>query len=185
MAGDIAMVESELSLRKATNASARDRIEASKGVVKAKAYELAVNNALIKSEKGVEVGTEAVAAQAAAFARVSASTSHSTAELETALTNMRQRLADLDAQIKALDNIDIEALLKKAAAAASKGGKSAKSAGAKEVLQTEYDLMEVLPENRWSEAHHSLIFHGRNCCTARNPKCEQCTINSLCRKVGI
>ena len=128
LAGDIAMVESELSLRKATNASARDRIEASKGVVKAKAYELAVNNALIKSEKGVEVGTEAVAAQAAAFARVSASTSHSTAELETALTNMRQRLADLDAQIKALDNIDIEALLKKAAAAASKGGKSAKSA---------------------------------------------------------
>lgn len=128
LAGDIAMVESELSLRKATNASARDRIEASKGVVKAKAYELAVNNALIQSEKGVEVGTEAVAAQAAAFARVSASTSHSTAELETALTNMRQRLADLDAQIKALDNIDVKALLKKAAAAASKGGKSAKSA---------------------------------------------------------
>lgn len=68
---------------------------------------------------------------------------------------------------------------------AQSAGKSAKSAGAKEVLQTEYDLMEVLPENRWSEAHHSLIFHGRNCCTARNPKCEQCTINSLCRKVGI
>ena len=65
------------------------------------------------------------------------------------------------------------------------GGKSAKSAGAKEVLDTEYELMEVLPEERWTEAHHSLIFHGRNCCTARAPKCEDCTISSLCRKVGV
>ena len=63
--------------------------------------------------------------------------------------------------------------------------KSAKSAGAKEVLQTEYDLMEVLPENRWSEAHHSLIFHGRNCCTARNPKCDTCILSGLCMKIGL
>jgi len=65
------------------------------------------------------------------------------------------------------------------------GGKSAKSAGAKEVLQTEYILMETLPEDRWSEAHHSLIFHGRNCCTARNPKCDECVLNEICRKVGL
>jgi len=64
-------------------------------------------------------------------------------------------------------------------------GKSAKSAGAKEVLETEYELMETLPENRWTEAHHSLIFHGRNCCTARNPKCDECAISGLCRKVGV
>lgn len=68
---------------------------------------------------------------------------------------------------------------------AAKSAKSAKSAGAKEVLQTEYDLMEVLPENRWSEAHHSLIFHGRNCCTARNPKCDTCVLSGLCMKVGL
>ena len=70
---------------------------------------------------------------------------------------------------------------KKSAGAA----KSAKSAGAKEVLQTEYDLMEVLPENRWSEAHHSLIFHGRNCCIARNPKCDTCVLSGLCMKIGL
>lgn len=126
--GYIAMVEFELELRKATNASAKDRIAASNDVVKAKAYELAMNNALIKSEKGVETGLNAVATQAAAFARISASASHSTAELETALANMKQRYADLNAQIEALNNIDIEGLMKKAAAAASKGSKSAKSA---------------------------------------------------------
>ena len=55
----------------------------------------------------------------------------------------------------------------------------------KDVLKTELGLMKVLPEDRWTEAHHSLIFHGRNCCTARNPKCDECPINDLCRKVGV
>lgn len=55
----------------------------------------------------------------------------------------------------------------------------------KDVLKTELALMDILPENRWSEAHHSLIFHGRRCCSARKPKCGDCTIASLCRKVGV
>ena len=57
---------------------------------------------------------------------------------------------------------------------------SAKSAGEKNVLATEEELMKRIPKDRWSEAHHSLIFHGRNCCAARNPKCEQCCIRHLC-----
>ena len=52
----------------------------------------------------------------------------------------------------------------------------------KDVLKTELTLMKVLPEDRWTEAHHSFIFHGRNCCSARNPKCEMCVIADLCRK---
>ena len=52
----------------------------------------------------------------------------------------------------------------------------------KDVLKTELALMKVLPENRWTEAHHSFIFHGRNCCSARNPKCEMCVIADLCKK---
>lgn len=55
----------------------------------------------------------------------------------------------------------------------------------KDVLKTEYALMDILPEDRWSEAHHSLIFHGRRCCSARKPDCERCVIGSLCRKVGV
>ncbi len=52
----------------------------------------------------------------------------------------------------------------------------------KDVLRTELALMEVLPESRWTEAHHSFIFHGRNCCSARNPGCDRCVISDLCRK---
>lgn len=55
----------------------------------------------------------------------------------------------------------------------------------KDVLKTELGLMKTLPENRWSEAHHSLIFHGRNCCSARNPRCDECVIKELCKKVGV
>lgn len=55
----------------------------------------------------------------------------------------------------------------------------------KDVLKTELALMETLPENRWTEAHHSLIFHGRRCCDARKPKCEECVIEHLCKKVGL
>lgn len=53
---------------------------------------------------------------------------------------------------------------------------------AKDVLATELSLMKRVPEERWSRTHHSLIFHGRQCCTARNPKCEQCCISELCEK---
>lgn len=52
----------------------------------------------------------------------------------------------------------------------------------KDVLKTELGLMECIPENRWSRTHHSLIFHGRNCCTARKPDCENCCISSWCEK---
>lgn len=55
----------------------------------------------------------------------------------------------------------------------------------KDVLKTEFSLMKVLPEERWLRAHHSFIFHGRNCCTARKPKCEDCPIAHICRKVGV
>jgi len=55
----------------------------------------------------------------------------------------------------------------------------------KDVLKTELALMKTLPEDRWTEAHHSLIFHGRNCCSARNPKCGECAIAQLCKKNGV
>lgn len=55
----------------------------------------------------------------------------------------------------------------------------------KDVLKTELALMEILPEDRWTEAHHCLIFHGRNCCTARKPGCEACPIAQICRRSGV
>lgn len=53
------------------------------------------------------------------------------------------------------------------------------------VLKTEMVLMERIPMKRWSQTHHSLIFHGRNCCRAANPGCNRCIIEDICRKNGI
>jgi endonuclease-3 len=53
-----------------------------------------------------------------------------------------------------------------------------------DVLKTELALMKNLPERRWSEAHHSLIWHGRRVCHARKPDCENCPVNDLCLSVG-
>ena len=44
----------------------------------------------------------------------------------------------------------------------------------------EKDLMKILPENRWSQAHLLLIHHGRNICLARNPLCSDCPIVNCC-----
>lgn len=46
---------------------------------------------------------------------------------------------------------------------------------------TERSLCQRIPERLWSKAHHWLIFHGRNICTARNPKCEICPITEFCQ----
>ena len=54
----------------------------------------------------------------------------------------------------------------------------------KDVLKTELSLMERIPENRWSQTHHSLIFHGRQCCDARKPKCDECPINTYCEYIN-
>lgn len=52
----------------------------------------------------------------------------------------------------------------------------------KDVLKTELGLMKKIPKERWSTAHHCLIFHGRQCCTARKPACHRCVIEDLCKK---
>lgn len=53
-------------------------------------------------------------------------------------------------------------------------------ADAKDVLHTEEQLMQNIPKEEWSIAHHWLIFHGRRCCSARNPKCEGCSVREYC-----
>jgi endonuclease-3 len=53
-------------------------------------------------------------------------------------------------------------------------------AKAKDVQETENQLMKELPKKEWSLAHHLLIFHGRRCCYARKPNCSECVINDKC-----
>ncbi len=55
---------------------------------------------------------------------------------------------------------------------------------AKTPEETEVQLRAVLPKERWSYAHHLLIWHGRRCCSARSkPFCSRCPLaeNSLCK----
>ncbi len=47
------------------------------------------------------------------------------------------------------------------------------------VLEVEKQLQKELPKKEWSLAHHLLIFHGRRCCIARKPKCEECPFSSF------
>lgn len=46
--------------------------------------------------------------------------------------------------------------------------------------KTEQQLMQIIPQSMWNDAHHWLIFHGRRVCKARRPLCETCTLSGLC-----
>ena len=48
------------------------------------------------------------------------------------------------------------------------------------VLEVEKQLQAELPKKEWSLAHHLLIFHGRRCCIARNPRCSECSLTNRC-----
>ena len=49
------------------------------------------------------------------------------------------------------------------------------------VLEVEKQLQKELPKKEWTLMHHLLIFHGRRCCIARKPKCEECPLNHICK----
>lgn len=48
-------------------------------------------------------------------------------------------------------------------------------------LAVEKELIKYIPKELIHKAHHWLILHGRYICLARNPKCEECELTSICR----
>ena len=52
--------------------------------------------------------------------------------------------------------------------------------GHTEPVKIEKDLMELVRRDCWCGFSHLLVFHGRQCCTARKPDCAGCPVNSLC-----
>jgi endonuclease III len=47
--------------------------------------------------------------------------------------------------------------------------------------KVEQELMQVIPRERWISFSHQVIHHGRQVCLARNPKCNVCNLEPLCR----
>jgi len=46
--------------------------------------------------------------------------------------------------------------------------------------KVEQDLMKIIPQDKWIQFSHQLIWHGRRVCHARKPKCVECNMESLC-----
>ena len=47
-------------------------------------------------------------------------------------------------------------------------------------VKLEFDLAEIIPKKNWILFSHLIIFHGRNICIARKPKCPECPIAQYC-----
>ncbi len=50
----------------------------------------------------------------------------------------------------------------------------------KDAVKIERDLMEIIPRKEWIFVGHALIWHGRRICSARKPKCTECTLACCC-----
>ena len=51
----------------------------------------------------------------------------------------------------------------------------------KEPEKIEQDLIKIFPKEYLKDINHLFVWHGRNTCIARNPKCNVCTINRYCK----
>jgi endonuclease III len=47
--------------------------------------------------------------------------------------------------------------------------------------KVEQELMQVIPRDHWISFSHQVIHLGRQVCIARNPKCKDCNLETLCR----
>jgi len=52
-------------------------------------------------------------------------------------------------------------------------------------VKIEQALMKLFPQDSWALLSHLLIFHGRQVCIARKPKCPECVVADLCPSARI
>lgn len=55
----------------------------------------------------------------------------------------------------------------------------------KDPVKIEMELKKIIPPERQLKLCHQFVYHGRACCTARKPDCENCKIAAACKKVGV
>lgn len=53
----------------------------------------------------------------------------------------------------------------------------------KDPKKVETDLKKILPPEESNDFCHRAVLHGRAVCTARKPKCENCSLNDVCKKI--
>lgn len=52
----------------------------------------------------------------------------------------------------------------------------------KEPEKIEMDLLKIFDKEDYKDINHLFIWHGRNTCMARSPKCEICDLNKFCKE---
>ena len=50
----------------------------------------------------------------------------------------------------------------------------------KEPEKIEQDLLKIFPQDSLKDINHLFVWHGRNTCNSRKPRCEQCTVKNFC-----
>ena len=48
------------------------------------------------------------------------------------------------------------------------------------VEETEKQMTKLIPREKWGQAHHWLIWHGRQLCKAQRPLCKECPVREKC-----
>ena len=52
-------------------------------------------------------------------------------------------------------------------------------------VKIEFELMKLLPKERWTAFNTQAIAHGRKICVARRPKCGECLLSLYCPSSGV
>ena len=60
-------------------------------------------------------------------------------------------------------------------------GICAPSDGISEPEKIEQDLIKFFPKEVLKDINHLFVWHGRNTCIARKPKCDTCVVNAYCQ----
>ncbi len=55
----------------------------------------------------------------------------------------------------------------------------------KDPVKIEQDLMKIIPKKDWWTFSNIIIFHGRETCDARRPKCSACVLKNICPRNGV
>lgn len=48
-------------------------------------------------------------------------------------------------------------------------------------VKIEQDLLKIFPNEYLKDINHLFVWHGRNTCIARKPKCDLCSVKDFCK----